>query len=125
MHGFSSAPLAGNAICTDGYVTGQNCTGVIQQTDVCVWYSDGTFLCGLDYANSSNGSNMTQHGDSGGPVYHGDGNGGVIADGIISGNSNYGNPNPDVYVTPYGLASGGHSPTPVSAYFFLVCVSGC
>ena len=125
LHGFSGGPMAGNAVCTDGYVTGQNCSGIIQNTNICVFYTDGTFLCGLDSATSNNNTIISQHGDSGGPVYHGDGIGGVIADGIISGNSNNGNPSTDVYFTPYGLAVGGNIPPPVERYFRLVCVSGC
>ena len=89
---------------------------MINITNGCFFYNDGQVLCGMDDAYSSNSSIINQKGDSGGPVYYGS-NGGAIADGIISGNSNNGNPATDVIFTPYG--------PDLSSQWRLVCVSGC
>jgi hypothetical protein len=79
----------GYTVCTDGSFTGENCTAVIQEIDVCANESDPLTgatvnVCHLDIATSSNGSMLCQPGDSGGPVYSYSGNS-LLADGIISG----------------------------------------
>jgi hypothetical protein len=79
----------GETVCTDGSFTGENCTAVIQDIDVCENEGDPLTgatvnVCHLDIATSSNGSMLCQPGDSGGPVYSYSGNS-LLADGIISG----------------------------------------
>lgn len=85
-------------VCSEGAFTGQNCTGEITAINGCIRLSDDagriTLVCQQDFASSTNGTRMVQHGDSGGPVLgfeasSGDGNG--FGHGVISG-GNVGTP---------------------------------
>lgn len=92
----SDAPTIGEVVCSDGSFTGENCTAEIQQINICVNVSDPnagtvTYVCGEDRAVSTNGTRLTQPGDSGGPVYVYT-NLGPLADGIISAGTNELNP---------------------------------
>ncbi len=57
---------SGLRVCTDGSFTGQNCNGVVQSTEQCVYIYPYT-TCHLTLATAS--SQLCQGGDSGGPVY--------------------------------------------------------
>lgn len=93
----------GDQICTDGSVNLENCNVTIQETNLCVYYSDfNTNVCNLDGATSNNGSWAVQKGDSGGPVYIHNG-GGLDAYGTISGESGTGQGSSTVFFTPYDL----------------------
>jgi hypothetical protein len=76
----------GQRFCTNGSFTGENCNGIVDAVGVCVKVDDdGTLVtvCNLISGHSENGSRLSQHGDSGGPVYvHV--TGGVQRSGIIS-----------------------------------------
>lgn len=78
--------ILGQTVCADGAVTLENCNGVIGQTDMCVQYEGGPYVCHLNEADSTNGR-LVNHGDSGGPVYNALCCGGSYAGavGIISG----------------------------------------
>jgi hypothetical protein len=70
----SGGVAQGGHYCTGGYMTVQSCSAVVEAIDVCSVESDdftGTNVnvCDLDKAYSSNGSVISQPGDSGGPVY--------------------------------------------------------
>jgi hypothetical protein len=91
---------AGDATCTDGAVNLENCNATVQETNLCVVYSDGQTVCHLDGATSDNGSWIVQIGDSGGPVYIHNG-GGVDAQGTISGGVLQGNGGTTVYFTDF------------------------
>jgi len=84
----SAKPAPGDAICQSGVTSGTLCYGTVgnylhynlndgwagsQTHDVTGWYADRT-----------TGERMVAQGDSGGPVYHPTGTGGVIAEGITS-----------------------------------------
>jgi hypothetical protein len=58
----------GLGVCTNGATTGENCAGRVNAIDVCVTFSDGITTCFLDEAVSTNGSALSNPGDSGGPV---------------------------------------------------------
>jgi len=55
-------------VCTNGATSGQNCAGEVTAIDVCVTFSDGLTTCLLDEAESTDGTEMSRPGDSGGPV---------------------------------------------------------
>ncbi len=59
----------GGTYCTDGAVTGVNCTAVVDAVDVCSLEDDATYVCDLDEASSSDSSLIDWYGDSGGPVF--------------------------------------------------------
>jgi hypothetical protein len=62
----------GAPFCADGALTGENCKGVVDGSNVCANINDnGTIVtvCNLTSGHSSDGSRLVQHGDSGGPVY--------------------------------------------------------
>lgn len=70
----SGGVAIGGTYCTDGYVTGQNCTAIVYAIDVCVNLYFDIFKeyvddCDQDYAASSNLTSISLPGDSGGPVY--------------------------------------------------------
>jgi hypothetical protein len=70
----SGGVAIGAYYCTDGYVTGQNCTAEVYAIDECVeLYDDylGEYVdeCDQDMAESCNLTTITLPGDSGGPVY--------------------------------------------------------
>lgn len=101
---FSANPGPGDNICSDGSVNKENCHAQIQFTNQCVTFNDGTTLCHMDLAYSTNGSWIVQHGDSGGPVYSYNSDGfSVKAFGNISGDTD-----PDqqgstgLWFTPFG-----------------------
>ena len=85
----------GAPFCADGALTGENCKGVVDGSNVCANINDnGTIVtvCNLTSGHSSDGSRLVQHGDSGGPVYV-KVTGGVGRSGIISaGNVDSGQP---------------------------------
>jgi len=82
-YGFASATATGanyvgKAVCSDGSVTGENCSGVISSVNTYLCdktrNSDGACLeytTHVDKVTSSNGSKMSQGGDSGSPVISG------------------------------------------------------
>jgi hypothetical protein len=79
----------GGTYCTGGYVTGQNCSAVVEAVDVCIVeyddvMNDDVTVCDLDEAHSSNGTDIVQSGDSGGPVYTSNSTGAPYAVGTIS-----------------------------------------
>ena len=61
-------PAVGLIICSNGATTGQNCTGKINATNLCLAFTDGITRCHLARAVSTDGSTMSQPGDSGGPI---------------------------------------------------------
>jgi hypothetical protein len=93
--------VKGLGICTDGAFTGQNCAGIVTQTDLCVTV-EGKDSCHVAEASSrdTDGSILVQHGDSGGPVVELSGADGVLVLGMIT------------YTTDNGTRVGFH---PVSA----------
>lgn len=79
----------GATYCTGGYVTGQNCSAVVEAVDVCIVeyddvMNDDVTVCDLDEAHSSNNTDIVQSGDSGGPVYTSNSTGAPYAVGTIS-----------------------------------------
>jgi hypothetical protein len=89
----SGGVAIGGTYCTDGAMTGQNCTAVVEAVDVCSEENDdGTTVdvCDLDKAYSSNNTSLIQGGDSGGPVYTAASTGAPFAVGTISAQSNGG-----------------------------------
>jgi|SRR5579859_855616 len=92
----------GESICTDGSFTYQNCTGVVDKTNFCIVIGV-LYDCHLEEAYSSNGTNLGQQGDSGGPVYHYSGSG-VWVTGFITGGPS--SPSTTAWYTDYSaLAS--------------------
>jgi hypothetical protein len=65
-------------------VTLENCATTVRLEDVCITYTTGQQVCHLDMAESTNGSSVVNHGDSGGPVYHKNPGGDVQAVGVIN-----------------------------------------
>jgi hypothetical protein len=104
-------------VCTDGFVSGQNCNAVIYVTNTCVVYQDGQRVCHLDEATSTNGSWIVRVGDSGGPVYSYAGDGGVFAEGTISGETGHGTGSTTMFFTPFGLD--------LNSTFRLLCSPSC
>lgn len=70
--------------CFEGSTTGENCSAVVQQVDICIQPAQSPTLCHLDDNTSSNGSTLATGGDSGGPVTKGDSFGGLVAYGTDS-----------------------------------------
>lgn len=95
---------AGNGFCSDGSYTQENCHGVIQSCGNKVQYSDGTVAYDMCIGTSNDGSRLSQHGDSGGPIISGSP---MVARGIISG----GNEGNTIFFTPWEAVNrlvGGH-----------------
>ncbi len=80
----TSGGIFGYPVCTSGSVTLENCALTVRLEDVCKTYTSGEQVCHLDMAESTNGSEVTNHGDSGGPVYHKNPGGDVQAVGVIN-----------------------------------------
>ena len=81
----TSGGILGYAVCTSGSVTLENCSATVRLEDVCITYVDtGQQVCHMDMAESTNGSSVVNHGDSGGPVYHKNPGGDVQAVGVIN-----------------------------------------
>ncbi len=87
----------GQDICSDGSFTGENCNGIVTETNACLELNDAedgiVRVCDQALTRSEKGR-IVQHGDSGGPVYNrnvleGDPHT-VVALGIISGGSENG-----------------------------------
>jgi alpha-lytic protease prodomain-containing protein len=76
------------AFCSDGSFTGENCSGKVipgqGSANVCVMANEGFNMCHLDCGQSTNGTRLSQPGDSGGPVYGQDPSGHLDAMGLIS-----------------------------------------
>ncbi|MHA6758064.1 trypsin-like serine protease [Streptacidiphilus sp. PAMC 29251] len=102
----------GGAFCSDGSVTGENCSGIIDSCDVKADYGSAGVAYHMCSAHSSSNSRLMDHGDSGGPVVSGN----MLQHGILSG-GNIGNgpgqgPGNNIYFTPWIAVSnmiGGHS----------------
>ena len=111
--------LPGDQVCTDGSVNFQNCNANVVESNLCVQYVDGQTVCGLDGAQSTNGSWIVQKGDSGGPVYwySNPGAGYITAVGTISGESGTGQGSTTVYFTDFS--------TDLNNNFRMACVFGC
>ncbi|WP_369387928.1 hypothetical protein AB5J72_10190 [Streptomyces sp. CG1] len=95
---------AGNGFCSDGSFTQENCHGVVQSCGNRVQYSDGTVAYDMCIGQSNDGSRLSQHGDSGGPIISGSP---MVARGIISG----GNEGNTIFFTPWEAVNrlvGGH-----------------
>jgi hypothetical protein len=75
----------GLGVCTNGATSGQNCAGVVIAIDICVTFSDGVTTCVLDEAESTDGSQMSRAGDSGGPVIAFDSAGLKVVGSIVGG----------------------------------------
>jgi hypothetical protein len=75
----------GALVCTDGYRGGEICGVTVTGVNQCAQYTDGNIICGLTLTRSPNNP-ATVSGDSGGPVYHYNGNGdtSLVVHGIIS-----------------------------------------
>lgn len=58
----------GLGICTNGVTSGENCAVEVIAIDVCATFSSGQRTCLLDEAESTNGTDPSAGGDSGGPV---------------------------------------------------------
>jgi hypothetical protein len=80
----TSGGLFGYPVCASGSVTLENCATTVRLEDVCITYTTGQQVCHLDMAESTNGSSVVNHGDSGGPVYHKNPGGDVQAVGVIN-----------------------------------------
>jgi hypothetical protein len=91
----SLSSWVGANVCFNGVVTGQNCSGhvVPGYANGCVLFPDGLYRCDLWSVNADI-EPLAVPGDSGGPVYQGDGRGGVRAMGTIVGK---GGTNPVTY----------------------------
>lgn len=74
-------PRYGARLCTSGASTGETCSAVRRQANICVRFGDGMTTCHLTRAVSTDGTPLVQSGDSGGPVYVG----GVYAVGMTVG----------------------------------------
>jgi hypothetical protein len=55
-------------ICTNGATSGENCAAEVIAIDVCATFTSGQTTCLLDEAESTDGSDPSAGGDSGGPV---------------------------------------------------------
>ena len=75
----------GLSICTNGAISGQNCAGRVIAIDTCVTFSDGLTTCVLDEAESTDGTEMSRNGDSGGPVIAFDSAGLKVVGSIVGG----------------------------------------
>jgi hypothetical protein len=58
----------GLGICTNGATSGENCAAEVTAIDVCATFTSGQRTCLLDEAESTDGSDPSSGGDSGGPV---------------------------------------------------------
>lgn len=76
--------FVGLSECFDGSFTNENCSGLVDQVDVCAQFPT-YYECHLDRAHSTNGSHLAQGGDSGGPVEQHDAGSGVAAYGTVTG----------------------------------------
>lgn len=81
----SGTSVFGLQVCFDGSITGENCQGDVDATNVCVQFSGGYYTCHLDRAFSLNGSTLDASGDSGGPIETHDSTGGLVVYGTITG----------------------------------------
>jgi hypothetical protein len=77
----------GLGVCTNGATTGENCAGQVTAIDICVTFDDGITTCFLDEAQSTNGSALSNPGDSGGPVIAFDAAGLKVVGVIIGGST--------------------------------------
>lgn len=68
----------------DGSFTGE-AVGRLLGEPFCATFEGGDYSCGLQRATSVTGAQLCQNGDSGGPIFAHDGQGGVIAVGIFTG----------------------------------------
>jgi hypothetical protein len=93
--------LPGDQVCFDGSVTFQNCNADVVGSNDCIVYNDGAYVCGIDTADSTNGSWVVRKGDSGGPVYWYTGGTNVTAVGLISGYQGSGNGGTRGYFTDF------------------------
>jgi hypothetical protein len=93
IHG-AHASCSGCGVYFNGSFTGKSLATVDSSGPGCVTLGDGSggtvTPCGLWQAHATNGQRICQPGDSGGPVFAYDGNGGVTAVGIIEGCSGNG-----------------------------------
>jgi hypothetical protein len=83
VHGQGSS-FIGASVCFDGSVSSENCSAIVDNLDVCLRYYQGPYVCHLDRTYSFNGSQLTQLGDSGGPIESSDGHGGLLVYGTIA-----------------------------------------
>jgi hypothetical protein len=58
----------GLGICTNGATSGENCAAEVIAIDVCSTFTSGQTTCLLDEAESTDGTDPSAGGDSGGPV---------------------------------------------------------
>lgn len=58
----------GLGVCTNGATSGENCAAEVAAIDVCALFTSGQTTCLLDRAKSTDGSDPSAGGDSGGPV---------------------------------------------------------
>jgi hypothetical protein len=78
--------VVGEALCFSGSVSQFVCGTNVTSVDDCVYFPDqGLTHCGLTEANNSNGTAISQPGDSGGPVIYNLGSGNAYAAGTIVG----------------------------------------
>jgi hypothetical protein len=75
----------GLGVCTNGATSGQNCAGEVTAIDICVTFTDGLTTCLLDEAESTDGTEMSRPGDSGGPVIAFDSAGLKVVGSIVGG----------------------------------------
>lgn len=95
--GGQSSVAVGSSICSDGSVTGENCSAKISAINACVNLQDDTSgttitvkVCNQALADSTSGV-IVQHGDSGGPVLqHTSVLDQVVGVGLVSGGSSNG-----------------------------------
>jgi hypothetical protein len=64
----SGTSFIGMTVCFDGAFTLDNCSGIVQAIDQCVYIAPYT-SCSQTRAVSTNGTRMCDYGDSGGPTY--------------------------------------------------------
>jgi hypothetical protein len=75
----------GQLVTTDGATIGETPDNYVDETNVCQEFNDGITTCNLDYAYNTNGEQICEAGDSGGPVYQRTSNDNVYAAGLIVG----------------------------------------
>lgn len=81
----SANSCQGCTIMVNGSFTGLKSALLTGPGNRCHRFDDGIASCGLQLITPTSGGTVCQHGDSGGPVFAYDGQGGVIAVGIITG----------------------------------------
>lgn len=82
-------------ICTNGATSGENCAVEVTAIDVCATFTSGQTTCLLDQARSTDGSDPSASGDSGGPVIAHDSAGLKVVGSIVGSTSS------TVYFHPY------------------------